>query len=165
MIQPPTNANTLRWKCSERGCFNEVARPKIEYFDDCFPGNIKFGDVDACVEIAGNFLYLEWKGRPIKPSGGQKILSERRTAGGESTVFYVVGDAKTMNVTHLAVCYRGKWGKLEACTFERLHQRISSFARWAKAHPQYLKPLADTSAGMMNGTRPQRFTHIDVEAL
>jgi hypothetical protein len=139
MKRLPAGANVLRWNCSdpERGCFNVKRRPKIEYFYDCFPGRIAMGDVDGVVEINWNFLYLEWKGFKQDPSGGQRIMSERRTCGGESTVFYVVGDAETMEVSHLGIFWRGKWLPLTPCTFDQLKARISSWARWAKSHPHW----------------------------
>jgi hypothetical protein len=87
----------LRWNCEKQGCFNRVKRPKIEVFDDCLPGKIEFGDVDAIVEIKGRALILEWK--PSQEIGkGQQIMWTRLTRDKVLTAFVVAGDAETMDV-------------------------------------------------------------------
>lgn len=70
----------LRWKCDERGCFAEKAKPHLEDFSDVLPGAISFSDLDAVVEIRGNFLLLEFKSGDVRPiPTGQRLLIERLT--------------------------------------------------------------------------------------
>jgi hypothetical protein len=52
--------NPIRWDC-RNGCFNELMRPKIEAFAECFPRNIGMMDIDGTVELNGHFLFLEFK--------------------------------------------------------------------------------------------------------
>jgi phosphoribosyl-AMP cyclohydrolase len=124
----------MRYDCDTQGCFNKKIRPKIEKFDDCFPGKIAFGDVDGFVEINHRFLYLEWKtAKGIQQ--GQHIANLRRTERGESCVLVVVGDAETMDVKYMGMYSRRVWSDWKAATFDDVHQRISKWALWAKGQP------------------------------
>ena len=116
----------LRWDCERQGCFNRVKRPKIEVFDDCFPGLNAFGDVDGMIERNGRFLIQEWKG-PRDIPGGQRIMFERLTQGCPFTVVIVEGDAETMTVEAINVVAGGKIGEWEPCDLESLKRRIR---RW-----------------------------------
>lgn len=119
----------LRYDCERSGCFNLKRRPKIEVFDECFPGNISFGDVDGIVEINGNFLLLEWKCNKGSLPDGQRIMHEKLTASGRrTTVILVVGDAETMEIKRIAVCSNGRYGDFEPCSLSDLRARIR---RWA----------------------------------
>ena len=88
----------MHWDCQKSGCFNINRRPKIEVFDDCFPGAIAFGDVDAAVEIDGRLMLLEWKGDGGSIKGGQDIMYRRITRDFDVAVCVIHGDAKTMEV-------------------------------------------------------------------
>lgn len=128
--------NPMRWKCAQLGCYNDVARPKIEVFADCFPGRICMGDVDGLVEISGRFLLLEWKSAPKAIPEGQRITYNMLVAlpGRMFTVLCVSGNARTMAVTH-AMHYRpgGVWlpSTLEGC--QRFMRR---WAQWALETPR-----------------------------
>lgn len=124
--------NPLRWKCDERGCFNEKKRPKIEQFADCFPGRISFGDVDARVEINGQFLELEWKGQRGPIPSGQKLAFDRLTARGDYTVIVVAGDAESMEVEAIQVLRPGTDPKWRTYDFGQLHSLIVRWAKWAR---------------------------------
>jgi hypothetical protein len=124
----------MRYDCDTQGCFNKKMRPKIERFDDCFPGKIAFGDVDACVEINHRFLYLEWKtAKGIQQ--GQHIANLRRTERGESCVLAVVGNAETMEVSSMGIYSRGAWSNWEDASFDVVHRRIRDWVSWAKRQP------------------------------
>ena len=87
----------LRYNCEAQGCFNKKKRPKIEVFDDCFPGRIAFGDVDAVVEMGGNFIFLEWKDANVPITTGQKIMHNKMIERGDA-ILVLNGDAETMVV-------------------------------------------------------------------
>jgi hypothetical protein len=98
----------MRWDCAEKGCFNVKCRPKIEEFADCFPGNIKMGDIDGAVEINAQLLWLEWKGRPGLLRTGQRIMYENVTRQEGHIVFVVEGDAETMRIQQFCYFWKGR---------------------------------------------------------
>lgn len=100
--------NPLRWVCAQQGCYNDLARPKIEVFADCFPGKICMGDLDGFVAINGYTIVMEWKRYPVKISKGQSIVYTNwaRLPGQLITVLCIAGSARTMQVTH-AMQYTG----------------------------------------------------------
>lgn len=139
MNTKPRGYNPLRYDCEKSGCFNIKKRPKIEMFKDCFPGSISFGDVDGIVEIAGNGLMLEWKPAANEISRGQSLMHSRLTRSGMLTVLCVVGDAENMTVTHHKWFRYGKEkpkGEWHSSSFERVHEIVENWAKWAKAHPR-----------------------------
>lgn len=128
----PSGYNPLRWKCEERGCFNAKKRPKIEEFADCFPGNISFGDVDARVEINGQFLELEWKGERGPIPVGQKLAFDRLTSRGDYTVMIVAGNAETMEVEAVQILRPDTSPKWRRCDFDQLHTLVERWAKFAR---------------------------------
>lgn len=129
-------SNPMRWDCDKRGCFNVERRPKIEVFCDCFPGNISFGDVDGIVEINGHGLMLEWKTETNKPKTGQRIMYERLTKNELITVLLVVGNAKTMEVSHMGLFYKGKQTALKPASLTDVKNKIKKWVEWAKEYRQ-----------------------------
>lgn len=129
--------NPLRWKCNERGCFNEKQRPKIEVFCEAFPGRVNFSDVDGIVEIAGNALMLEWKCAPMNITTGQRIMFERLTKGQMISVVCVAGDAETMAVSHIGRFFDGKWHGWNVASREEVDVTLARWADWAKKHPRF----------------------------
>jgi hypothetical protein len=127
--------NPMRWKCSERGCFNEKRRPKIEEFADCLPGRIAFTDVDATVEVNGRFLFIEFKGgEPRDIPVGQRIYLERLTRlSPRIWAIIACADAETMVTTHVRVVHNGIFSPWEETNLYDLKRRISSWARRAQA--------------------------------
>lgn len=126
--------NPLRYRCSDRGCFNLKMRPKIEVFHDCFPGRINFGDVDAEVEINGKFAQLEWKSSGRKVPTGQHIKFQRYTSNDGFAVFVAVGDAELMTVEAMCVYWNGKrsnWTEFTENGIEVLRERIRAWAEIA----------------------------------
>ena len=125
LFQKPTGFNPLRWNCSERGCFNTLKRPKIEFLAEALPGRMAFSDVDAITEYCGNFLMLEWKSHVGPIPTGQRIMFERLTKPGRcTTIFVVVGNAETMEVTNCLVYNSGSASDWQDCTLDGLKQRI-----------------------------------------
>jgi hypothetical protein len=123
----------LRWNCEKKGCFNRVKRPKIEAFDDCLPGKIEFGDVDAIVEIKGRALILEWK--PSQEIGkGQQIMWTRLTRDKVLTAFVVAGDAETMDVQARGKFWEGKWRGWKPSTLDEVKEAIRLWVAWAEAN-------------------------------
>jgi len=127
---PVGGYNPLRWDCNTSGCFNQKKRPKIEVFSECFPGRINFGDVDAIVEIGGQFLLLEWKEFTAELPTGQRIMYRRLTGDEHFVVLVVVGDAETMAVEGIQAWEKGRAKPFEALDLAGLKRRIRS---WAKA--------------------------------
>lgn len=127
---------SMRWECQKDGCFNRVHRLKLGVFDDCFPGKIGFGDIDAEVEINGYCLALEWKCYAGDIPKGQAIKFERQTFYGIDTVICVAGNAETMEVTHYGIFWLGKWGGWRDASLAQLKESCSSWAQWAKRQPR-----------------------------
>lgn len=136
----PDGYNPLRWRCEERGCFNEKQRPKIEMFCGAFPGRINFSDVDGIVEVAGNALMLEWKSAPMSIPTGQRIMYERLSRGEKVTVLCLAGSAQTMEVTHMRVFFNGKQVPSDGwteCDFAGAVERMRRWAKWARDNPKF----------------------------
>lgn len=129
--------NPLRWNCENDGCFNKLMRPKIQTFFHCFPGRINFGDVDGLVEINGRGLLFEWKSDPIpfyRDDGtrtGQGIMYQRLTRDGVLTVICAAGDAETMETTHIASFFKGKYRDWAESSLEELKLFIEKWRDWA----------------------------------
>jgi hypothetical protein len=136
MNQRSNGYNPLRWKCDERGCFNELQRPKIEIFAQDLPGKIAFSDVDAVTEISGNFLFLEWKSAAMAIPTGQRIMWQRGTRTKALSVLCVAGSAKTMAVTHSARFFAGQFSTWREDDVDGLHQAIRKWAAWAQKNPR-----------------------------
>ena len=127
-------ANPMRWNCEKQGCFNVHKRPKIELLADCLPGKIAFSDVDGITEIKGNLLALEWKSHQKIPRG-QRLLFERWTANGPTTVLLILGDARDMTVDEVACVARGIIEPWREMNFDGLRRLIKDWGEWATAHP------------------------------
>lgn len=126
--------NPLRWDCDKSGCYNKILRPRIEEFACCFPGKIGMSDIDGCVEIAGKFLFLEWKGQGGRLSTGQRIMFERiTTLSRKITVIVVVGHPRDMIIDSVQVFHGGKANKPEPCDFDELKARVGAWAARAGA--------------------------------
>lgn len=122
--------NPLRWRCAEKGCHNELLRPRIEEFAECLPGRIAFSDIDGCVEVAGRFLFLEWKAPGGTVSRGQQIMHARLTElSGAITVIIVAGNPQTMEVQAVQVVHNGRAGAREPCDLAGLKARVAAWAR------------------------------------
>ena len=121
--------NPLRWKCDERGCFNEKRRFRIEVFAGCLPGKIAMSDVDATTEVNGRFLFLEFKSGDLRDlPTGQKIYFERLTRLSKRiTACVVAADAETTSVRAVRVIRQGRIGAWEICNLASLQARIR---RW-----------------------------------
>lgn len=126
--------NPMRWDCREHGCFNYLKRPKIELFAECFPGNIGLSDIDGIVEIAGQGLMVEWKPAAITMIGGQHLMFTRLSKHG-LTVFVIAGNAKTMDVTHLAYYFQGRWYPWKPHTLADIKDRMRRWCRHAQESP------------------------------
>jgi len=122
----------LRWNCSEKGCFRNLC-PKLGIFDDCFPGRIGMSDVDGVVEIAGSFLFMEWKSPGGAMTTGQRIMFERLTGPSPHiTAIVVCGDPRTMAIETVQVFWHGKAGPVERATLDGLRERIRTWANGAQ---------------------------------
>lgn len=123
--------NPLRWNCNERGCFNTLKRPKIELLADALPRKMAFSDVDAITEYKGHFLMLEWKSYVGTIPTGQRIMFERLIRPGrDTTIFVVVGNAETMEVTNLLVYAQGSAREWQACNLDGLKERIREWVSY-----------------------------------
>jgi plastocyanin len=129
----------MRWDCKQRGqCFNKKKRPKIEAFNDCFPGKIGFGDIDAAVEIEGNELRLEFKPEPVTLDAGQRIAFQRMTFSSHITAILLAGDAEPCppNITHMGWYVDGAFHPWGEAGFDDVCAAIKSWVAWAKANPK-----------------------------
>jgi hypothetical protein len=129
----PEGYNPLRWNCETQGCYHIKCRPKLEEFAGCFPDRIAMGDIDGVVEIKGRFLFLEWKSRPGPIPKGQRIMLEQLTrASRKITAIVVCGNPQTMTVENVSVVKRGTIGAAEPCDLDRLKDRVSRWATYAR---------------------------------
>jgi hypothetical protein len=128
----------MRYDCKIQGCFNIKKRPKIEAFNDCFPGRIGFGDVDAAVEIGGNELKLEFKPAPVLLSTGQGLAFKNTTFVSHITVVLLAGDSEPSppHVTHISWCADGVFHPWRASDFSAACEEIKSWSLWARANPK-----------------------------
>lgn len=122
--------NPMRWRCDERGCYNDLQRPRIEVFADCLPRRLAFTDIDATAEVGGHFLFLEFKsGEPRDLPIGQRIYLERLTAlHRKITAVVVCGNAKTMDVRAIRVVRDGNIGDWSITSLDGLRSRIRDWA-------------------------------------
>jgi len=117
--------NPLRWNCTERGCFNTLKRPKIEFLAEALPRRMAFSDVDAITEYRGHVLMIEWKSFVGPIPTGQNIMFMRITAPGRMTrVIVVAGNAETMEVTNCLVYADGVASQWQSSTLDGLKNRI-----------------------------------------
>ena len=124
----------MRYNCEKTGCFNLKRRPKIEVFDDCFPGRIAMTDVDSLVEINCHFLFMEFKSKaaPATLPTGQRILYENLTKHLNFTVAIISGDAETMEIESLTWVYGGKMSPPKPVSLDQLRQRFKEWAEYAR---------------------------------
>lgn len=61
----------IRHSCRVRGCYLDGPCPNWGVLNGCFPGRIRPSDIDGFVEIAGAFLWLEYKGAGSHLSSAQ----------------------------------------------------------------------------------------------
>lgn len=124
----------MRWKCSERGCYLDYL-PDWAILDGCFPRGIKPTDLDGCVELHGNLLFLEWKrpGAPLKT--GQRLMFEAATRLGYIAVFVIFGDPLTNTVESLQEIHGGRVRKTKPSSNGDLRKRCEQWAQWAEAGP------------------------------
>ena len=128
--------NPMRWDCAKSGCYNKLLRPRIEEFAECFPGRIAMSDVDGVVEIAGHFLFLEWKANGGSVSTGQRIMFERLTSlSRKVTVIVVKGHPREMTIDDVQVFHCGLGATPETCDFNELKTRIRAWTDRARIHP------------------------------
>lgn len=127
--------NPLRWRCDDRGCFNEKKRPKIEVFAECFDSGINFGDVDMIVEKNGRFLMGEWKPAGGCIGRGQRILHDMLLQTDVFAIVIICGDAETMQVDLYEFRHRGA-SETTVGGLDSLKARIRSWFEWAKKQPR-----------------------------
>lgn len=122
--------NPLRWHCKERGlCWNLEHRPNIEYFTHALPRKISMTDIDATVEVNGNFLFLEFKSPGADLLTGQSIYFRRLTQLSPKINCVVVeGTCRDMAINKVKRIYGGRIGEWEPCDLDGLYARI---AKWA----------------------------------
>jgi len=126
----------LVWNCAKRGCFHIEMRPKLEVFNDCFPGKIGMGDIDGIVEINGKGLLLEWKSNDGECATGQRIMLERLTKTKLLTAMVIAGDPKTMIVSGYYFFWNGTRGEYVASDLDGCKQRIVKWVSWASSQPR-----------------------------
>src|SRR5262245_51256378 len=101
LLRPADGFNPMRWKCSQLGCFNDRARPKVGRLARLCAGKCAMGGIGYEVELNGYHLRLEWKAGPTRVLPGQALLfkSLLEVPHFKNTVLCVAGDPQTMVVT------------------------------------------------------------------
>lgn len=123
----------MRWNCESDGCFNELRRPKLEMFADCFPGLINFGDVDGRVEMGGYFCELEWKGRAGSIGVGQRRAFEAVTKTRGNVVFVVEGHANTMEVRRFCRFWASRQHDWTDGDLDAVKASIRGWVQWVQS--------------------------------
>jgi hypothetical protein len=124
--------NPMKWNCGTRGCFNAIRRPKIEVFAEVLPGRIAMSDIDATVEVNGNFLFMEFKSHLGDIPTGQKIYFQRLTRlSSKITVLVICADAETMMCHALRLIYGGEVFDWEAASLEDVMEELRQWTIWA----------------------------------
>lgn len=130
---------TIRHDCAKDGCYKEICIPDWEIFDGCFDSKsnkIKVSDVDGCVEINGNILWLEWKRKLSELSVGQKMLYCSFTSNSaRQVVLVIVGPLDSPE--RYCVFSNGKQHEWHLCDREILRQRMKG---WAERHSTKKRP-------------------------
>lgn len=128
--------NPMRYDCEKSGCYNTKHRLDFGVFYDCFDGKISMSDIDAAVEVNGNFLFLEWKSHSGDVPTGQRIFFENMTHDNKRfQVLVVHGDAETMEIFNVAFVSMGKIFPFEPCDMEKLQSIIRGWNDWARKNP------------------------------
>lgn len=98
-------------------------------------------DIDAAVEVNGNFLFLEWKSHSGDVPTGQRIFFENMTHDNMRLQALIIhGDAETMEVFNVAFVSMGKIDPFEPCDMEKLQSIIRDWSDWARKNP-FGKPI------------------------
>lgn len=122
--------SSLDRDCEKHGCAKVCLDPKLRAFDDCFPGSIRFGDVDGSVERNGHILWLEWKiiWRESETRAQVRQIEAFTRNSPKHRAVCVVGDPLRMQVEQVRVMRSGEWlDDWRPCTLEQLK---SLFMRW-----------------------------------
>lgn len=126
----------FEWDCTKSGCFNTKRRLDFGVFYDCFCGKISMSDIDAAVEVNGNFLFIEWKSGGGKLGLAQRIFFERLTRHANICVFIVSGDAETMSVDGYTTISNGKHHDIfMPCDLDGFMEVLKQFNDWAVRNP------------------------------
>lgn len=131
---PEDGFNPMRWNCRDKGCYNEILRPKIEVFASAFPRKIAMTDIDATVEINGHFLFFEFKDlrghQPTQLPLGQRIYFTRLTSLHENITTVVIGgNIASMEFTHYCVIKGGVISPWKQTSLPRLLVLIEDWAK------------------------------------
>lgn len=127
----------MDWDCQKQGCFNKKCRLKFGVFYDCFFDKISMSDIDAAVEINGNFIFLEWKSDGGQLKIAQRIFFERLTRHKGIFVYVVQGNAESMQVDGYWEISNGVMKPdFVPCNLDGLKQIFKSFNDWAVRNPQ-----------------------------
>jgi hypothetical protein len=107
--------SAINHDCEKYGCAAICLDPKLHFFDDCFDGGIRFGDIDAIIERKGHILIMEWKRYAntetfAKSHKAQFRLAEAFTLNTPKQTFvFVLGDPITMEVERYGIIRNGNW--------------------------------------------------------
>ena len=118
----------MRWDCGHDGCWKDKNLVKLGVFDECFPGQIGFSDVDSIVEINSHFLLMEWKYGDSELPDGQRIMFEKMTQDESWIVVIVNGNAESMEVSSIRVISKGRMGQSEESSIGNLKLRCNLWA-------------------------------------
>lgn len=131
----PGKPNPMRWQCETQGCFNKLKRFKIEVFAECFDNGVGMSDVDAIVEINGNFLMMEFKGGPGDvPVGQHRMFRELTRDNSKWTVLVLAADAEQTTVAAYKRYHHGAFSKTwQATTLAHVQRWLRRWHRSARA--------------------------------
>lgn len=127
-------SRSLKWNCKADGCFNIKKRLNFDALRPVgFPG---WTDIDGYSERRGNKIFIEWKPSLLDLDNGQEIAFRSLTEYSEDVVIQICGDAETMSVEAVKMCFRGRWGDWQPYTTNKLNDLFLRWNSWASEHPR-----------------------------
>jgi hypothetical protein len=120
--------NPIEWKCETAGCFNELMRPKIEMFAECFPRNVAMMDIDGTVELNGHFLFLEFKTSGNLKAGQRYYLTRLTALSAKIEAMVIACNSAIMDIHGVAHIQRGTLHPWDACDLDGLKALIKDWA-------------------------------------
>ena len=134
----PANRNDCPLAYNPR-CFWNRIKPAWEELDGlCTNPNISITDIDAMLEVAGHFLWIEWKVDTVPRDLplGQDIMFRNLTRALGGSALHIVGLPRPMQPM-FAVEYRnGKKGGTKEISLEWLKDYIRAWDRAALNAPR-----------------------------
>lgn len=124
-------ARKFNWDCDKQGCFNTHKRPDLTLYDDCFPGKMGFGDIDALFLRYGRMLALEFKAEGAPITCGQDMLFKEMTTilpGSDIVVLEHRGPIIDNNIVASTPYRLGQRFERKGESFDSFHSKVREWS-------------------------------------